>query len=178
MAFHTGYGHTAVVAEAVARGAAGTGAEVLLISVDTITDGQWAQLDAAGRDHLRRGDLQAPPPPPSTRSPKPGGRGFSHAWLVKPAAGFTDSGAESGAKSSTLKALSAFDQIPELLTQPMLLVAENQADTKVFSGQAYELSKGPKELLVMDGATRIAMYDRADEPSWLGAYGAGGFLTS
>ncbi|MER6282366.1 MULTISPECIES: alpha/beta hydrolase [Streptomyces] len=56
-------------------------------------------------------------------------------------------------------AFSTFDQIPELLTQPLLLIAGSKADTKVFSDQAYELSKGPKELFVVDGATHIAMYD-------------------
>ncbi|MEU1554654.1 alpha/beta hydrolase [Streptomyces scabiei] len=56
-------------------------------------------------------------------------------------------------------AFSAFDQIPELLTQPLLLIAGSKADTKVFSDQAYELSKGPKELFVVDGATHIALYD-------------------
>ncbi|MDX2529754.1 alpha/beta hydrolase [Streptomyces europaeiscabiei] len=56
-------------------------------------------------------------------------------------------------------AFSTFDQIPELLTQPMLLIAGSKADTKVFSDQAYELSKGPKELFVVEGATHIAMYD-------------------
>jgi multimeric flavodoxin WrbA len=34
IAFHSGYGHTAVIAEAVARGAAEAGAEVVSISVD------------------------------------------------------------------------------------------------------------------------------------------------
>jgi fermentation-respiration switch protein FrsA (DUF1100 family) len=56
-------------------------------------------------------------------------------------------------------AFSAFDQIPELLTQPMLLIAGSNADTKVFSDQAYKLSNGPKELFVVEGATHIAMYD-------------------
>ncbi|MFF6948117.1 alpha/beta hydrolase [Streptomyces iakyrus] len=56
-------------------------------------------------------------------------------------------------------AFSAFDQIPELLTQPILLIAGSKADTKVFSDQAYELSNGPKELFVVEGATHIAMYD-------------------
>ena len=56
-------------------------------------------------------------------------------------------------------AFSAFDRIPELLTQPMLLIAGSKADTKVFSDQAYELSNGPKELFVVEGATHIAMYD-------------------
>jgi uncharacterized protein len=56
-------------------------------------------------------------------------------------------------------AFSAFDQVPELLTQPMLLIAGSKADTKVFSDQAYELSTGPKELFVVEGASHIAMYD-------------------
>lgn len=56
-------------------------------------------------------------------------------------------------------AFSAFDQIPDLLTQPMLVIAGSKADTKVFSDQAYELSQGPKELFIVDGATHIAMYD-------------------
>jgi fermentation-respiration switch protein FrsA (DUF1100 family) len=56
-------------------------------------------------------------------------------------------------------AFSTFDQIPELLTQPMLLIAGSKADTKVFSDQAYKLSEGPKELFVVEGATHIALYD-------------------
>ena len=56
-------------------------------------------------------------------------------------------------------AFSSFDQIPDFLTQPMLLIAGSKADTKVFSDQAYELSNGPKELFVVEGATHIAMYD-------------------
>ena len=56
-------------------------------------------------------------------------------------------------------AFSSFDQIPDFLTQPMLLIAGSKADTKIFSDQAYALSNGPKELFVVDGATHIAMYD-------------------
>ena len=56
-------------------------------------------------------------------------------------------------------AYSAFDHISDFLTQPLLLIAGSKADTKIFSDQACELSKGPKELFVVDGATHIAMYD-------------------
>lgn len=56
-------------------------------------------------------------------------------------------------------AFSTFNLIPILLTQPMLLVAGSNADTKIFSDQAYALSNGPKELFVIDGATHIALYD-------------------
>ncbi|MFI0449726.1 alpha/beta hydrolase [Actinomadura sp. 6N118] len=56
-------------------------------------------------------------------------------------------------------AFSAFDRIPEFLTQPMLLIAGSKADTKLWSDRAYELSNAPKKLFVVDGATHIAMYD-------------------
>ncbi|MES2037668.1 MAG: alpha/beta hydrolase [Pseudomonadota bacterium] len=56
-------------------------------------------------------------------------------------------------------AFSTFNLIPTLLTQPMLLIAGSNADTKIFSEQAYALSNGPKELFVIDGATHIALYD-------------------
>lgn len=56
-------------------------------------------------------------------------------------------------------AFSVFHLIPQLLTQPMLLIAGSQADTKVYSEQAHALAQGPKELFVIDGATHIALYD-------------------
>jgi fermentation-respiration switch protein FrsA (DUF1100 family) len=57
-------------------------------------------------------------------------------------------------------AFSSFNLIPTLLTQPMLLIAGSKADTKCYSDQAYALSRGPKELFVVEGATHIALYDR------------------
>ncbi|MET8852015.1 alpha/beta hydrolase [Amycolatopsis sp. NPDC004625] len=56
-------------------------------------------------------------------------------------------------------AFSVFDRIPDFLTQPVLLIAGSKADTKLWSDQAYELAPGPKKLLVVDGATHIALYD-------------------
>ncbi|MEU9289975.1 flavodoxin family protein [Streptomyces sp. NPDC048275] len=47
IAFHSGYGHTAVLAEAVRRGAEKAGAHVAFIQVDATTDEQWSELDAA-----------------------------------------------------------------------------------------------------------------------------------
>ncbi|MET9457631.1 flavodoxin family protein [Streptomyces canus] len=103
IAFHSGYGQTAVVAEAVARGAAGAGAEVVSISVDTITDEQWAQLDAADAIIFGAatyvGTASAALHEFAEASSK---RWFSHAWADKLAAGLTNSGAKSGDKSSTL----------------------------------------------------------------------------
>lgn len=56
-------------------------------------------------------------------------------------------------------AFSVFTLIPDLLTQPLLLIAGSVADTKIFSDQAYALSNGQKELFVVEGATHIALYD-------------------
>ncbi|WP_395294645.1 flavodoxin family protein [Kitasatospora hibisci] len=103
IAYHSGYGHTAVIAEAVARGAAAAGAEVVSVSVDTITDEQWAQLDAA--DAIVFGS-------PTYMGTASGAfhvfaeasskRWFSDAWRDKVAAGFTNSASKSGDKAGTL----------------------------------------------------------------------------
>ena len=47
VAYHSGYGHTAVLAEAVRRGASDAGADVTFVDVTTVTDEQWHRLDAA-----------------------------------------------------------------------------------------------------------------------------------
>lgn len=58
-----------------------------------------------------------------------------------------------------LMAFSAPSQISTYLTQPMLLIAGTEADTRAYSEQFYELSNGPKELFWVEGATHIDMYD-------------------
>ncbi|MFD9686840.1 flavodoxin family protein [Kitasatospora sp. NPDC059088] len=103
LAYHSGYGHTAVIAEAVARGAAAAGAEVVTIAVDTITEEQWAQLDAA--DAIVFGS-------PTYMGTASGAfhvfaeasskRWFTDAWKDKLAAGFTNSASKSGDKAGTL----------------------------------------------------------------------------
>jgi fermentation-respiration switch protein FrsA (DUF1100 family) len=56
-------------------------------------------------------------------------------------------------------AFSTFHLIPDLLTQPLLLIAGSNADTRIYSEQAHALSRGPKELFIVNGATHIALYD-------------------
>lgn len=103
VAFHSGYGHTAVIAEAVARGAAQAGAEVISIPVDTITDEQWVQLDAADAiifgAPTYMGTASAAFHTFAEASSK---RWYTRTWADKIAAGFTNSGAKNGDKSSTL----------------------------------------------------------------------------
>ncbi|MFI6052279.1 flavodoxin family protein [Streptomyces violascens] len=104
IAYHSGYGHTAVLAEAVRDGAAEAGAAVHLIKVDAITEADWELLDAS--DAIVFGS-------PTYMGTASGAfhqfaeatskRWFTDAWLDKLAAGFTNSGSKSGDKSHTLQ---------------------------------------------------------------------------
>ena len=47
IAYHSGYGHTAVLADAVAAGAREAGADLTVIAVDRMTETDWDILDAA-----------------------------------------------------------------------------------------------------------------------------------
>ena len=104
IAYHSGYGHTAVLAEAVRDGAAEAGAEVHLIKVDEITDEQWETLDRS--DAIVFGS-------PTYMGTASGAfhvfaeatsrRWATRAWQNKIAAGFSNSGSKSGDKLHTLQ---------------------------------------------------------------------------
>ncbi|MFE0452548.1 flavodoxin family protein [Streptomyces sp. NPDC058914] len=104
IAYHSGYGHTAVLAEAVRFGAVEAGAEVHLIKVDEITEEQWSLLD--GSDAIVFGS-------PTYMGTASGAfhvfaeatsqRWATQAWKDKLAAGFTNSGSKSGDKLHTLQ---------------------------------------------------------------------------
>ncbi|MET8957832.1 NADPH-dependent FMN reductase, partial [Streptomyces sp. NPDC004533] len=47
IAYHSGFGHTAVIAEGVRDGAAAEGATVHLIDLEQISDEQWSLLDGS-----------------------------------------------------------------------------------------------------------------------------------
>ncbi|MEU6175631.1 flavodoxin family protein [Streptantibioticus parmotrematis] len=104
IAYHSGFGHTAVLAEAVRDGAAAEGAAAHLVNVDGITDEGWALLDAA--DAIVFGS-------PTYMGTASGAfhvfaeasskRWYARAWQDKLAAGFTNSGSKSGDKLHTLQ---------------------------------------------------------------------------
>ncbi|MEU9100289.1 flavodoxin family protein [Streptomyces sp. NPDC048361] len=104
IAYHSGYGHTAVLAEAVGQAAAEAGATVHVIKVDTITEAEWELLDAS--DAIVFGS-------PTYMGTASGAfhqfaedsskRWFTDAWRDKLAAGFTNSGSKSGDKGHTLQ---------------------------------------------------------------------------
>ena len=47
IAYHSGFGHTAVLADAVAAGAREAGADVRVIAVDRMAEADWDVLDGA-----------------------------------------------------------------------------------------------------------------------------------
>lgn len=107
--YHSGYGHTAKHAEAVALGARDAGAKTLLINVDDI-DEYWEMLDtvdaiifgcptymgsASGQFKMFM-DATSPRVFPNQK------------WKNKIAAGFTNAASRSGDKLNTLQQLSIF----------------------------------------------------------------------
>ncbi|MCM1976722.1 flavodoxin family protein [Streptomyces sp. G1] len=104
IAYHSGYGHTAVLAEAVRAGAAQAGAEVKLINVAEITDEEWAVLD--GSDAIVFGSptyMGTASGPFHIFAEASSKRWFGQDWKDKLAAGFTNSGSKSGDKLHTLQ---------------------------------------------------------------------------
>jgi multimeric flavodoxin WrbA len=107
--YHSGFGHTAVLAHAVAAGAADAGADVSLVAVDMITDSQWDLLD--GVDAMifgtatYMGNVSAGF---QAFAEKTGRRCMNGTWRDKVAGGFTNSGAKSGDKLATLSSLAIF----------------------------------------------------------------------
>ncbi len=111
VAYHSGYGHTARQAEAVAAGAAGVpGAVAELVPLDELTEDVWSRLAAA--DAIIFGA------PTYMGSPSAGFKTFEEAsvkvwaanlgWRDKIAAGFTNSKAMSGDKLNSLVDMAVF----------------------------------------------------------------------
>lgn len=104
--YHSGYGHTAEVAKAVARGAAGiAGIDAQLISVTDI-DRHWQDLDAADAiifgTPTYMGGVSAPFKAFMDASSKVW---MAQGWKDKIAAGFTHSASQGGDKFNTVTQL-------------------------------------------------------------------------
>jgi NAD(P)H dehydrogenase (quinone) len=109
VAYHSGFGHTAVLADAVAAGARGAGAAVELVMVDQMTDDCWRTLDETDAiifgSPTYMGNVSAGF---QAFTEKTGRRCVDGTWRDKVAAGFTNSGAKSGDKLSSLISLAVF----------------------------------------------------------------------
>jgi NAD(P)H dehydrogenase (quinone) len=109
IAYHSGFGHTAVLADAVAAGAREAGADVTVIAVDSMADADWDILDAADGivfgSATYMGNVSAGF---QAFAEQTGRRCLNGSWRDKVAAGFTNSGAKSGDKLNTLVSLAVF----------------------------------------------------------------------
>ncbi|MDT5336378.1 MAG: hypothetical protein QOD90_1883 [Mycobacterium sp.] len=107
--YHSGFGHTATLASAVAAGATAGGATVNALAVDTMTDSAWEVLDTADGiifgSATYMGNVSAGF---QAFAEKTGRRCLEGAWRDKVAAGFTNSGAKSGDKLQSLVSLAVF----------------------------------------------------------------------
>jgi multimeric flavodoxin WrbA len=111
--YHSGFGHTAVVAEHIAKGAASVpGATARIYKADELSSpdaGPWAELAAADAivfgSPTYMGSASAPMKQFMDASSKVW---FTRGWKDKIAAGFTNSASWSGDKLSTLEQFAVF----------------------------------------------------------------------
>ncbi|TDD81400.1 flavodoxin family protein [Actinomadura darangshiensis] len=105
VAYHSGYGHTARMAEAVRFGAASVNdVKAEPLPVDALTEQRWEQLDAA--DAIVFGSptyMGSASPEFHAFARDSVGRWQQQAWRDKLAAGFTGSGSKNGDKLHTLQ---------------------------------------------------------------------------
>lgn len=134
--YHSGFGHTKVQAEAVAQGAAGVaGVNALLIPVEELTPAEetetrWAELDAADAiifgSPTYMGAASAPYKAFIDASSK---QWFEGKWANKLAAGFTNSGSQSGDKLNTLTQLSVLAAQHQMIWVSLGLMPGNNSST-------------------------------------------------
>jgi multimeric flavodoxin WrbA len=109
VAYHSGFGHTAVLAEAVAAGARDEGCHVTLIAVDGMSGHDWDVLDGADGivfgSATYMGNVSAGF---QAFAEQTGRRCMNGTWRDKVSAGFTNSGAKAGDKMHTLTSLAVF----------------------------------------------------------------------
>ena len=127
--YHSGYGHTKVVAESVAQGVEEANAQAKLIAVDDV-DNHWDDL--AATDGIIFGS------PTYMGSVSADFKGFmdksskvwaEQGWKDKLAAGFTNSGSQSGDKLNTLMQMSVFAAQHSMLWVSLGLMPGNNSST-------------------------------------------------
>jgi NAD(P)H dehydrogenase (quinone) len=111
IAFHSGYGHTAKQAEAVAAGASSVpGAVAELVPLDELTEDVWDRLAAADAIVFGAPTYMGSPSAVFKKFAEESVRAWADnlAWRDKIAAGFTNSKAMSGDKLNSLVDLAVF----------------------------------------------------------------------
>ncbi|NOZ32349.1 MAG: flavodoxin family protein [Alphaproteobacteria bacterium] len=134
--YHSGYGHTKAQAEAVARGAAGVdGVNALLIPVEELTPeettkSRWTELD--GADAIIFGSptyMGAVSAPYKAFIDATAAQWYEGRWANKLAAGFTNSGSQSGDKLNTLTQLAVLAAQHQMIWVSLGLMPGNNSNT-------------------------------------------------
>ena len=102
--YHSGYGHTKKLAEAVLAGLDAAGADAKLVSVGDIDDEAWAELDAADAIVFGAPTYMGGPSADFKKFADASSKAwFTQKWKDKIAAGFTNSATMNGDKFSTIQ---------------------------------------------------------------------------
>jgi NAD(P)H dehydrogenase (quinone) len=127
IAYHSGYGHTARIAQSIATGARTAGAVVTLVKVDELNDAAWAALNAADAiifgAPTYMGSASAPFKAFQDQTVK---LWMERKWSGKLAAGFTNSGSPSGDKLSTMVQIFLFAQQHGMIWKGLDLLTNEQ----------------------------------------------------
>lgn len=136
IAYHSGYGHTARIAETIAKGARKTGAAVDLIRVDALDDAAWQKLDEADAIIFGAPTYMGSASAPFTAfQDLTAQRWLNRVWTGKLAAGFTNSASPSGDKLNTLFQLFIFAQQHGMLWQGLNLLNSEQPKGDDFASK-------------------------------------------
>ncbi|NLP60879.1 flavodoxin family protein [Paraburkholderia sacchari] len=104
IAYHSGYGHTKKLAEAVFAGLQSAGADAKLLAVAEIDDAGWADLDAADAIVFGAPTYMGGPSADFKKFADASSKAwFTQKWKDKIAAGFTNSATMNGDKFSTIQ---------------------------------------------------------------------------
>ena len=170
--FHSGYGHTAKVAEAVAQGSGGT-----LLAIDAegnLPEGGWEQIAAAKAvifgSPTYMGGVSWQFKKFADASSKPW---FSQVWRNKVAAGFTNSATLNGDKGSTIQYMITLSQQHGMLWTGIGMKAPNakqntRDDINNLGGYSGLITATPSdasadEMVLGDLATARAFGERVKE---------------
>lgn len=143
--YHSGYGHTAKVAEAVAAGAKlAANTTVHLLKADTLTDAEWETLDKSDAIIMGAptymGGVSAQFKTFLDASSK---RWFTGAWKNKIAAGFTNSASYSGDKLMSLQQI-----LTTAMQHGMIWVGQTEGSPQLGDG----------EVPALDAINRVGSY--------------------
>jgi len=137
--YHSGYGHTAKVAGAVAEGAKATGAKVDLFAIDAqgdLPESVWEALDQSDAIIMGTPTYMGGPSWQFKKfADASSKRWMKQSWRNKIAAGFTNSGSMSGDKLATLQQLFILSMQHSMIWVGLDQMAPSLKGTEIATGE-------------------------------------------